>query len=219
MALLSKKEFAGQTGQTTKTLATYVTRKKVVVRKDGLIDTNNETNRAFIAAHGWKEPVKGGHLPKDVVTETSAASKKVVKGVVNDSQEEPGDADTEELMPISKSERHYKHYQALKTEAEERLAHLKIKKLQGDVVPVDPIEQLIFRYKQHMLTEQKAIFEAFLNEIAHKYSITGEDIAMYKGIIIKKLNDGVQDATRNTLRELDVVLNEFTIKRGKGERV
>lgn len=226
MALLTKKEFAGQTGQTTKTLATYIGRKKVVVRKDGLIDTNNATNRDFIAAKAWQEPVKNGHMASE---EQQAAKvlEPMMTQIANSDDEPTADGgtpgptvapDADTVLPIKLSEKRYKHYLAEKTKTAKELDELKIKKLQGEVIPVAPIEALVFRYRQHILTKQKLTYENFLNEVAHKYGMSSEDMAFYRGEFIKKLNAAEQMAMDEFLQGLDRALNEFTIKKGRGEK-
>lgn len=225
MALLTKKEFAGQTGQTTKTLATYIGRKKVIARKDGLIDTNNETNKAFIAAYAWKAPVKNGHLPP-AEQKTAQVLEPIVAGIADedDDDEAPQPADGADapegdtVLPIRTSEKRYKHYLAEKTKTAKELDELKIKKLRGDVIPVAPIEALIFRFKQHMLVQQKITYEGFLNEVGHKYAVSAEDMAYYRGLFIKKLNAATEDATKDFLKGLDVALSEFAVKKGRGEK-
>lgn len=216
MAQLTKKEFADQTGQTTKTLSTYILRKKVVVNKAGLIDTNNEINKAFIAIHAWKKvekPSKKAALP------------------TNEDEEDMEDADVPDFfsfqidpMPSGSgtgdglpdlivSEKRYKHALANKTEAAEELDRLRIKKLKGDVVPSAPIGGLVFQFKQYILTQQKIAYERFLTEITHKYSIAGADMAEYRTFFIKELNAAAQTATDLFLKDLDNTLSLFSVKK------
>lgn len=210
MAKLSKQEFAAQTGQTTKTLATYIGRGKVVVNKKGEIDTTNEVNKQFIAIHAWKVPTKPGAIklpePDDETPDTDTPE-----------TEETTTSDGK-IPNIAVSEKRYKYELANKTEAAAILDRLKIKKLRGDVIPVAPIELLIFQFKQYTLTQQKITYEKFLNEIGHKYSITAEDMAYYRGFFTKACNDCVEEATKAFIRDLGSVLADYTIKKGVGEK-
>lgn len=147
-----------------------------------------------------------------------------------DMQEEQGGADEsddfeddelpdkEGVLGVKKNLKRRLHYQAEKLKTAKELDELKIRKLQGDLVPVEPLEQVIFRFKQGMLTGQKTVFEGFLNEVAHKYAMSAEDIAYYRGYFIKKLNGLMDEVTDNAVDDLDIVLNEFTVKRGRGDR-
>jgi hypothetical protein len=221
MALLSKKEFAAQILKSTKWLSNYITRQQVVVRDDGKIDTTNATNKAFLEKFGYAKQLLTAPAVQETEPQPSAKPKTALKLVLNAEDDEtvniPG-INWDLILQYDKGIRLKTHNEAIKKEKEIEKLDLEIKKKQGEVVPVAPIEVLIFQFKQVVLTQSKTTYEAFLTEIGHKYEITGEDHAYYRSYYINLLNKSVEEATTIFLQDLGTVLNDFSVKRGVGER-
>lgn len=230
MAYLTKKEFAEQTVGTTRQLAVYIKRGKVVVRKDDLIDTNNATNKAFIAKYGIGPVGKGG-IPKydepvveitdDPDNTHTVTLGDLIEKVKRESAAEDAEIMEEEgerLLPVQLSQKKYQHYLADKTKKAAALDDLKIQKLKGEVIPVGPVETLVFQFKQYSLTQMKIALEKILGEFAHKYKVSPEDLAYYRGLGVKALNEATRQATDDFVKGFDIKLNEYTSKRARGER-
>ncbi len=211
MALLSKREFAASTGQNTKTLATYIGRKKVIVNKKGQIDTNNEVNKTFIAMKAWRKMDKS--MPADaaaaIENESPAINLPKIRSKKTDSDE-----DYELIPDIITSEKRYKHALAQKTEAQHELDLLKIEKLKGDVIPSGPIEQIVYQRQKYWVDHAKIAFEKALMEISHKYELTSEDMAYYRGQNTKLINDAVLSSAMEFSNNLTNIISEFTVKKG-----
>ncbi len=203
MPIYSKKEFAALTGQTTKTLATYIGRNKVVANSQGFIDTSNETNAAFYEIYSAKLNQKEEPKPQIPREETFIEPRL------------PQDSPPEDngIPSLIVSDKRYKHALAKKTEADEEKRRLEIEKLKGEVVPTAPIEVLVFQFKQYSITQQKITYEAFLNEITHKYNISSSDMAYYRSFFIKQINDAMVSATQDFQRDLGTILSEYSVKR------
>lgn len=221
MAHLTKKEFAAKTGQTTKTLSTYILRHKVTVEDNGLIDTTLEINKAFMGVHSAKADLKSSVAPpivipvENVLSSVKASRRKEITQVADDGDEEENQEDENGIPALFISEKRLKHAQAKKTEAAEELDRLRIEKLKGDVVPTEPIEILIFQFKQYLLTQQKIGYESFLNEITQKYSISSADMAFYRSFFIKAINNSMADASELFVKDLEGTLAAFSIKKGR----
>jgi hypothetical protein len=221
MALLTKKEFAGLCGQSTKWLASYLGRGKAVAGESGMLDTDNPLNKAFLEKHG-KVVATVENKPKPERVNLPP----MPVGAVPDYPDEDYTGDDAgalslfdgKIPALHVSERKLKHLDTVKRAKEIARLELDIEKKRGEVVPVDPIEVLVFKYKQTILTQMKLCYEAFLNEISHKYTIAGDDMAQYRNYFITHLNSSVVAADDNFLKELDVTLNEFSVKKGIGER-
>jgi hypothetical protein len=213
MALLTKKDFAAKTGQTTKTLSTYIGRGKVKAEDNGLIDTNNELNKSFMIIHSGKE-AKERKARANTLNAIPQPQIPREETWIDPDGLEDNEFDENGIPALHVSEKAYKHYLSLKTKASEELERLKIEKLKGDVVPTQPIETLVFQFKQYTLTQQKIAYESFLNEIAHKYSITGEDMAYYRSFFIKSLNNAVLSATDLFVKDLGTTLGQYSVKKG-----
>lgn len=226
MAKYSKKEFADLCGVGTNYLSVVIGRHKVVVDADGQIDTANDKNRLYLEKiYGRMDLVP----PKGVVAATTVApnegtAKSIPLPVLPAGNKK--DLTDEELkdalaacggMTYEQLERVYKFLQGEKLKSDIEKNRIEIQKKRGEVVPVSPIEQLVFQFKQHTLTQQKIAYQAFLNEIGHKYSITAEDMGYYKGFFIKQLNISVAEASESFTMQLEATLKEFSVRKRVGE--
>lgn len=220
MALLTKKDFADSCGMETKKLSVYIQRRKVKAMDNGLIDTNDELNKSFMIIHSGKERVAKvakepkGRKPRANTLNTIPQPQIQREEIWIEPGIEDEELDENGIPALHVSEKAYKHYLSLKTKASEELERLKIEKLKGDVVPTQPIETLVFQFKQYTLTQQKIAYESFLNEITHKYSITGEDMAYYRSFFIKALNNAVLSATDLFVKDLGTTLGQYSVRKG-----
>jgi hypothetical protein len=219
MAKYTKKEFADMTGQTTKTLSVYAMPKngKVIYDASGMVDMDNLTNQAFLAKHGHKagqvKEVKR-RVPQQrfisPIQPTLSESYDDIELVAPNNEKPAVDGS---VRSLSQSEQEYQHYRALNTQLAAELNALKILKLKGDVIPTEPIESLIFQFKQSVLTQNKITMQRFLSEIGHKYDITPEDMAHYRGYYVNLLNQSAEEANTNFIDSLGGVLAEFAVKK------
>lgn len=246
MALLTIDEFAEKCKMTRRMLMVYVnpTRGKVVVEYDkdkkGLVDSLHEKNIAFynkwepkntIAKENGKEK-KARNIDKGKTEEQIPREETFIEpvsfvprdfkiraanGDENDIDNDLG-TDDNDILDYHESEKKKKHYDAIVSQRNSEKLKLEIEKKKGEVVPVSPIENLVFQFKQHVLTQGKIAYQAFLNEIGHKYSITAPDMAYYRGYFIKALNNSANEATEAFVRDLERVLNEFAVKKGVGQK-
>jgi hypothetical protein len=200
MALLTKAKFASLANMASRKLAIYIQRRKVVVDADsGMIDPADQTNVAFLEKHGG--------VNREVRIKPSVS--------IEDDAIDESDPETAEdgLMSLSESQREYQHWKAVKQQTLAELDKLKILKLKGDVIPTEPIEGLIFHFKQAVLTQNKITLQAFLSEIGHKYDITPDDMAHYKGYYVNLLNRSAEEANQTFIDGLGSVLAEYSVKK------
>jgi hypothetical protein len=214
MAKYTKKEFAEKCGMATNALSVYINPKRgqVVLDEDGLVDTDNETNRRFLEKNRTKKSIKTDPVP-------TIASLPPNQAESDDNLLEIEINGVKVKIPsYEKSEQVVKYFDALKRDKEIQKLDLDIQKKAGEVIPTDPIETLIFQFKAQILNHDKITMQSFLNEISHKYSITSDDTAYFKGYYVRLLNNAVEEATKSFIEGLDRSLREFSVKRGVGER-
>lgn len=223
MALFTKKEFADATGQTTKSLSVYAGRKKVVVKVDGMIDTNDPVNKAFIASHGWKKPEKA-NVYTDIATEekkkaatVTIALKRAADSSINDTDSEDED-DLDGIDQPMVSDRKYKHHLAQKTKLSAEAEQIKIDKMNGVVVPSAMIEPLFMQHNQSILMEFKNMMDKELRAIAKEHDLTVDEVAIIKGRWIEGLNSAVREAAAVTIKAVRGIVNEFSVKRSVGQK-
>lgn len=243
MALITKKEFAELCGKTTAWLSNYTNparKTRIIVRQDGLIDTTDPMNISFLQKHAVTTGEDDTTAPqaKGKKTNLSKTVAAPPDNEVNELVELDGNASVmpavgDVLSKISAGEwktlagmlpeyqvieKILKYNDTVKREKEIEKLKLEIEKKRGEVIPVAPIEVLVFQFKQHILTQGKLTYEAFLNEIGHKYSITSDDMAEYRKYFINNLNNSMLRATENFKKGLESALTEYAAKRGVGER-
>ena len=114
-------------------------------------------------------------------------------------------------------ERLYKYLQGEKLKGDIEKNKIDIEKKRGEVIPVSPIESLVYQALQYVLTQMKIAYEKSLIEIAHKYEIPAEDIAAYRGNNITLLNNAVASANSLFIGDLGKNLSAFTVKKSIGE--
>ena len=213
MAYLSKKEFAEVCILKTKDLSNYIKRGKVIVRTDELIDTDTDVNKAFIENRRAKMDV--ALADPEIASDKPGASRRMGQILGGDKPEKVDDTG---LMSVVIADRHYKHHLAIKTERAAELDRLKIEKAKGIVVPSEPIIPIFLQHNQHILQEQKNADEEMLSLFAHKYGISSADTAHIRGEWVKRRNAAVQKATDATKKAIPALINDYSEKRGVGQR-
>lgn len=190
----------------------------------GMIDTHDPVNIAFLQKHAKtadqpasQKTAKAIRLV-DIPSQETGNSDDDGEDIDWNTDDSDGDEETGGIPPMHVSEKKLKHLDTVKRAKEIDKLKLEIQKKRGEVVPVEPIEVLVFQFKQKVLTHFKMGAEAILNEITHKYSITSEDMAYYRGFMTNKLNECVREASTEFVEGFDVALNEFAIKKAVGER-
>lgn len=217
MAKLSKKEFAELCGMETNKLAVYVQRKKAIAGDDGLFDTANLTNKAFIAKHSHKSGIQ---LPKEPIQRQPRRMP-----VVSEDEDMFAGISDEELaqyagngsiMPLEVSERHYKHFLALRTEKASELEQLKIEKAKAEVIPHGVIAPLFLYHNQSVLTKGKEFIDKMLIEWGHRFGINIDEIAKTKTAFYVGLNEWIEEATNLSIKGVDNIVKDYAIKKGIG---
>ena len=227
MAKYSKKEFAELCKFGTNRLSVEISRRKVVVDADGTIDSANDKNKLFLEKiYGRMDlvPGKGGAIQLPPANAVAPAGNVIpLPPSATGNKKELTDEELKDAlamcggMTYEQLEKVYKYLQGEKLKSDIAKNNIELQKRRGEVVPVSPIESLVFQFKQHTLTQQKITYQGFLNEIAHKYSITAEDMAYYKGYFIKQLNISVSEASENFKANLEATLKELAIRKRVGE--
>ena len=216
MARHSKKEFAQLCKQETKYLSVQISRGKVYVENDE-IDDKHPTNKAYL------EKIYGrmDFVPKDQPEQQKkhSPSTDAVTSKLSDLSDDDIKAALENTkgMDYPTLERLYKYLQGEKLKGDIEKNKIDIEKKRGEVIPVSPIESLVYQALQYVLTQMKIAYEKSLIEIAHKYEIPAEDIAAYRGNNITLLNNAVASANSLFIGDLGKNLSAFTVKKSIGE--
>lgn len=221
MALHTKKDFAQLCNLPPKNLATYIGRKKVNVREDGMIDDKDQINKAFLSLRKSKVSEKDVikhiskfaddndysiELPDDYHT---AKLRALLEG---------SDEEDDGIPDLIKSTKLLKHLDTKKREREIQLLQLREEKLKGQMVPSDLIQPVILQHNQSMITEFKNAGDNFLRVFSQKKSMSGEEMAEVKGEFTRIINQAVTNATEMSIKSIEAIINNFAETRTKGER-
>jgi hypothetical protein len=219
MAFLTKKDFAAKCGgKATNWLSIYISRGKVVVDSSDLIDTLHEKNVAFLQKWGAPEtepPASAPPKPKKPVKVALAAAGDEED---EDDIEEELDEDGERIRPYGESERVFKHHQAEKERKNSELLDLKIQKQKGQVIPSAIMVPVFLQHNQSITTAFKNGTDEILRRFTKMKDLAPDEAAELKGYMVKIINDAVGKATEATVASVKTIINDFSEKRGVGER-
>lgn len=234
--LKTKAEFAEMCGISTSYLSVAIGRRNVVPNEDGMIDTEHPSNVAYynkkVATKPELQvkkkitldrPTGDQQIPRE---ETYVAPKTYKVRPVYDeeineiSAEMPQKTlfDPDTLMSLPESEQRYKHNLAIKTERDAEIKRLEIEKKKGIVVPSAPIQPIFLQHNQHILAEMKNADEEMLTAFAHKYGISGADVAYIRGEWVNRRNVAMQKASEASAKGIAAIINDYSDKRAVGER-
>jgi hypothetical protein len=215
MPLYSKKEFSDLCNKPTNWLSVYVTRGKVNVNSDGLIDTADAHNRDFLLRYAVvNQTPKSYTIPDDYaeaeepVVTSSTASKKD-KPAKQSGGEDNGTRFAVELQ-LKKAQRD-------KALQEIELNKLKLEKQRGEVIPTELVRNVITVLAKTNLSAFKNATESVLTVISAKYKISGEDMALFRSQIISSTNEANKEAAVSAKKMVKNIVEEYTKKKAVGE--
>jgi hypothetical protein len=198
MALHSRKSFCNLLSISQAYLKVNLDRGKIVLNKDNYIDDENPTNATFIQIRQNSNKKEEKELPKskenDEKNETSSGTSRY------------------------KIELEIKQKQRDKLIQEIELNRIKIEKLNGEVIPAEIIKPVFLQHNQHLLMSMKNADDEMLSIFGHKYSLALEDIAWIRGEWTKKRNTAITEATNASIKAVDVIVADFSVKRGVGQK-
>lgn len=237
MAIVSRQEFADICGVDIKYLNVYISRKKVatVITDKSLIDTENPLNVI------WKKNLKKNEKEK---VEKQRAEKRVKKQQLNndpviektiqETYQEVVEVYTKPETPTQRKKREKQNEDdeelvswdlrkkiadTLKAERAAELEEMKVQKMQGNLMPVDLVKQILKMNIQHILKT----FENDLVNIASVYcDILAEGDRAKLSELIKKMRISLTDTIRktesNAAQEIENVIEDYAEARSRGER-
>lgn len=218
MALLTKSEFSEACGFASNALAVYVKRGKVNQRKDGLFDDQDEKNKAFIEKRkGRVETVEETVQNIEKQERKQAKQKKIV--IKDEETGEETEVDDSEIPSYTTSERLLKYLDTQKREKEIEKLNLEIEKKKGEVIPSELIKPVFLQHNQFILMEMKNADDEMLSFFSHKYEMTADDTAYIRAEWIKRRNAALTNAITSSVKNVTAIVNDFSDKRGKGERL
>jgi len=99
-----------------------------------------------------------------------------------------------------------------------RLNGFKKKKLHGEVIPTEVVKSIFAQHFKSISHNFKDTVDNFLADISAKHKFTNEDMASYKGKLIKSINKSIEEGVTESKKSIRSIVKEYSEKRGKGER-
>lgn len=213
MAFLSKSEFCELYLIKSKDLSNYIKRGNVVVDSDGLINSDEDKNRQFIVRRRAK---MDNALADPAIKSDSPRAAARMREVMDGDSDSPSDGSG--IMSLTQSDQHYKHYLAVKTERSAESERLKIAKMRGEVIPSELIPPVFLQHNQSFITAFKQAAEEMLTDYGKIKRFSIEEIAAMRAKLYSTINTYGKRAINDSLKAVAVIVQDFSIKRGVGER-
>lgn len=203
MALLTKKEFAAKCGMETKKLSVYISRSKVIINENQMIDDQNPANIQFIEhSHTMGQRVAPEKQPKE---RKPSSRKTTVKEKVDRK------VDQDKLEKYNKkfdldSQKREVEIEKIQTDIEIQ----KIKRLRhaGKLVPTDMVKAVIAKYFKNVTIEYKQSVDTIVTIFAKKTKMHINDKAEMKTQLVRVINEAVENSINLTKKELGVIISE-----------
>jgi len=197
MSNLNKKDFAKLCEMTTSELSVYIKRKKVIVQRNGYIDTKNEVNKLFIAK-------------KNAVEVKEKPEKQQKKGAKVEENEGEGG----ELLGI---ERKRKQAELEKLRIETRISLLKEEKLKGGTIPIDIVKMIIANLSKSFINEFKNGSDDLIRVLTKEKNFSHKEISDLRGNLSNIINNSMKRGIENSKKEMKAVADNYSETRGVGE--
>lgn len=217
MPLYPRKEFAEFLETSLNALAVYVQRKKIVVQKDGLINTEDPTNVVFLSK--WK------------VSKSKKAAKEAPKQQLKIKSVEPGatgndlfDQEQEKTEQTDSSQGLNKlTKEKLASENEKRneeiaLLKLKREKQSGLVIPTALVKHVFTASSKSQANNFHHAADALLTEFSKLKSLTVNEKAEMRKKLIDTINNFCELTVLEGIKSIEVIVEDYSSKKGVGER-
>lgn len=216
MALHTIKQFATLCGIKDSSVRTYITRSKVIKSGD-YIDDSIYPNNAFLekcrAESGADIKVPPApHAPKERELTYSKPEYPEPDAPNIGDPEFSGHKTLQELDRIKKS------LDIEKTTEEVKKLRITIEKLEGEVIPTDLVKMILIQQSKAAVTAFKNACDNVLDEFASKSKMSNEERSRIRGRITAETNLAIDEAVKLAKKETKHIADEYSLKRGKGER-
>lgn len=209
--LHTKKAFAELACMPTNKLAVFISRKKVILLGDGMIDDADPRNRLFLEK--WRGRTD------EPIDETEQAPKekpvKVTKKNAFAGEEEAVIVGTGQTY--TESERQLKYLDTIKRQKEIEKLDIDIQKKRGEVVPSELIKPIFLQHNQSILTEFKNATDEILRIFSKKKSLTVNEVAEIKGEMTSCINEAINKAIASSKKAVQSVIDEHKETKWVGE--
>lgn len=208
MAIYTKQQFATLCFMSTKELAVYIGRGKVVLQGgkkckcpkkqcNCTIDSEDQVNRLFIENNMISPESK---VPKSNSRSTETTPEPDEKGGIYQLQKEKL---SEQILELRNKNQLYEG---------------KIQKIYEEIIPREHAAYLIKNYAIGIQDVWFTATERFLQQKATALGLSKEEVIEHKKYIREITNDAIRQGAENANKNIKLLAREFAGKKGRGER-
>lgn len=200
-----------------KALSVYISRGKVIVGEDGLIDTDNPVNVLFVQdRQAKKAPVAAEEVPELIESGVAVAAVAVkpkgrvtkIKPIRERKREDNGF--TEAVRSKISLESRLKEVEIEKKKRESDLLRSKQDRAAGKLVPTELVKGLFQNHFKSIVMGFKQGIDQMIIEIAKKKAMNINERAELKREMIKILNSCIDDTVKITKKDISSLVAEYS---------
>ena len=98
------------------------------------------------------------------------------------------------------------------------IAKLKREKMSGELIPTDLVKVLFASHFKSVTTTFHQAIENLISTISKRNNLDREQVAKIRGELTKIINDAIESSLSLSGKELGNIVDEYSHKRGKGEK-
>jgi len=203
MPVYTRPEFAEACGVTQSYVNNYISRKKIIVNKDNKIDTSDPYNKLFFdKRQGVKKESK----------------KKVERKRKLEELPKESDPVSTESTTNFNLDRLKKEAELEKAELDIELKKVELAKKSGEVIPTDLVKNVIKNHVKSITLKFHQAADNYLSEISNETGMKGERLAYWRGALIDQINEASVEAVEESKKDVEHIVQEYSQKRGVGQK-
>lgn len=188
-----------------------ISRGKVVLNQNGLIDGGHESNQHF-----YQKRTEGKQLPDEI----EAPPEKNIPRI--DVYAAPSTYIHQDPNPgfrtIAQLDKEKKQKELDKIEIETRILRIKEAKQKGELIPTDLVKPLFIQHTKSIVTAFHNAAESLISEFAKRKNLNLNEIAEIRKELISVVNTASENAKGESLKQVKNIQDEYSQKRERGER-
>lgn len=217
MAIYTMKEFADLCGLSLANLSTYKSRSKIELT-DGKVDDQKDINASFLKhqlSKKGKLSTENTVKTTETVDNTATSDQILTKKRNKSTSTTPTDNGSGSLYHLDIQK---KELDIQKTSEEIELLKKKNEKMEGELIPTGIVTELLKLHFTSATNQFKNSIENILTEWTKRKDFTREELAELRGHLTGELNNSITKSVKESQRNLNKVLEEFSLRKGVGER-
>lgn len=205
MALYKRKEFAVKCGVPVANVNVYISRGKITLT-DKLIDDALPENDYF-----YQNCIKNKSADQSEPDQKPDNSIRIT----DNSQKETKKVAKSELFQLDNK---LKQAELEKKEVDTRIARLKEDKLKGRVLPTELFKIVFSQHTKSILHEYSNSVDKILVRISKRKHLNNAETTEIRKELIEEINNAVDRSNVESKKMLKALIDEYSDRRGKGER-